>query len=91
MGVDSEPKELSGWYSLTVDRLEMRECDREWHELFEDIVVYDDKLLRLSENLCFGDLGLVEPALLSMGVASVLKFGLEDCCAFLTFSVSGSE
>lgn len=34
------------------------------------MVVYEERLLRLSENLCFGDFGLVEP-MLSTGVASV--------------------
>lgn len=39
VGVDSEPKELSGWYSLTVDSDDILECDREWQELLDDMVV----------------------------------------------------
>lgn len=89
VGVDSEPYELSGWYSLTVDNDEMREWDREWHELVEDMVVYDDMLLRLSEDLCFGDLGLVEPAELSAGVDSGMK-GL-GTCGFFMFMFRPSE
>lgn len=46
------------------------------------MVVYEDILLRLSEDLCFGDFGLVEPTELSTGVKSGLK-GLEACWFFM--------
>jgi hypothetical protein len=42
------------WMPLTVDMDEIRE----WHPDLDDDV-YDDKLLWLSENLCFGDCGLM--------------------------------
>lgn len=53
------------------------------------MVVYDDMLLRLSEDLCLGDLGLVEPAVLSAGMDSGLK-GL-DVCGLLTSMPRPSE
>lgn len=44
-----------GWNSLTVESDEIRECESEEQE------VYEDELLDLeSENLCLGDLGLLE-------------------------------
>jgi hypothetical protein len=44
----------SGWFSDTVESDEMRECATEL--LVDEALVYaDEKLLRLSENLCRGD------------------------------------
>lgn len=73
-----------------MERDDILECDLEWHELLDDIVVYEERLLRLSENLCFGDFGLIDP---SAVVASKLEDGLGagEGCAFLTFKVNGRE
>lgn len=85
--VESEPKVLSGWYSLTVDSDEMRECEREWQLVL--VEVYEDRLLRLSEKRCLGDLG--DPVTLSLVVS--IDVGAAICCwvLFLTFKVRGSE
>lgn len=87
----SLPKWLKGWYSLTVDRDDILECDCELLELLDDVVVYEDRLLRLSENLCLGDLGLDGPVT-SMG-DSLKKNGFDIgwFCMFLVLRVRGNE
>lgn len=45
--------DASGWFSDTVDSEDSRECETELVE--EEKVCEDEKLLRLSENLCRGE------------------------------------
>jgi len=66
MPVSSEEKSLisdpKGWYSPTVDRDDILECDTEFVDSDEATLVYEERLLRLSEKRCLGefDFGLVE-------------------------------
>jgi hypothetical protein len=70
------------WKPLSVESDENLECVAE----STDDGAYDEKLLWLSENLCFGDLGLAE----SNG-DWIWLMGSADICIVFVSSVNGSE
>jgi len=70
MGEMSLRSELRGWIPLTVDMDDIRECPPDC-----DDDAYEDRLLWLSENLCFGDLGLPEA---EVAASLFKKLGLRE-------------
>lgn len=86
----------SGWFSETVDSDEMREWATEL--LVDEALVYaDEKLLRLSENLCLGDelpgnVGVVLKSMLSgmLSGKTCREFGDVCCCTWTSFFVLSS-